>query len=652
PTEKFTYNFGSLPWTELQPGLSYVSEYSFEADFDEDMSNNTLQWEFSVSGGYILRTAAISNMILYLENNYNSETLNRTVGYLPQNYLQSGARLSMSIDGTDEFEIDKPYWVGFVDFNKYGLYSHATSILMLDAKTGDIEERKGNWYPSVNGSSFGELYDLDLSRFYGDIPKGAVQKEDDFIFQINNEPANEAGNCVLLVTGKPSSLRDSSAFRASARTMRNEFTNEENGPEMSPDDIHELNNPTAEQLYNKILELSGKCSNITFYYIGHAEQSTGIDLSDFQYGFYDLLNVFCDANFTNITMLVDCCYSGQLVAELDNIDPDLKNGKNISIFTSSDGESESKLRELDYTRTDGTTLQTGIGAFTNSLVTSFGNPDIDTDGNGKTSWKEAFEDALNRNPLINEGTDHRLNDQKPQQGSFESVPEEENDKISFHQSGLNFKINSGLNTGQSFNIEVSYGSNLFGQPAEPDILEASTGRLFDIELMGHDGSDFDVDIEFPYNQFYDNFETTEGNYGVIYRESGSMAWKIHTPTEYDGQTMTFTAIGVDHFSQWALAKVEGSTSVISAEGTGIFIETYPNPFGEEFAVDVTLEKAGNVRIEIVDISGRTIKSLKAGYRPAGKYTYNFNANDFTSGFYTLKITAGTDSEIKQIINLK
>lgn len=48
PNTDFSINYGPLKWDKLEFGLSYRLNLEFTADFDEDPSDNTLEFEFAV----------------------------------------------------------------------------------------------------------------------------------------------------------------------------------------------------------------------------------------------------------------------------------------------------------------------------------------------------------------------------------------------------------------------------------------------------------------------------------------------------------------------------------------------------------------------------------------------------------------------------
>ncbi len=67
---------------------------------------------------------------------------------------------------------------------------------------------------------------------------------------------------------------------------------------------------------------------------------------------------------------------------------------------------------------------------------------------------------------------------------------------------------------------------------------------------------------------------------------------------------------------------------------------YPNPFTGQTTIEYTLGKSGYLSLEVADLSGRTIKTLVYGIRPAGKNQVTLDGSDLESGIYLCRIIAG------------
>lgn len=69
----------------------------------------------------------------------------------------------------------------------------------------------------------------------------------------------------------------------------------------------------------------------------------------------------------------------------------------------------------------------------------------------------------------------------------------------------------------------------------------------------------------------------------------------------------------------------------------------PNPFSSNISVNVTLSKAQSVRLEVIDLSGKTI-SATVENREAGTNAFSIsNLENLTPGIYLLQVTTGTEA---------
>lgn len=86
-------------------------------------------------------------------------------------------------------------------------------------------------------------------------------------------------------------------------------------------------------------------------------------------------------------------------------------------------------------------------------------------------------------------------------------------------------------------------------------------------------------------------------------------------------------------------------------------QNFPNPFNPEtiikFDIPIDLNnKSINVRLIVYDITGRETLILLNDQLEAGKYEIKFSGNNFASGVYFYKITAGDFVSVKRMILLK
>ena len=66
-------------------------------------------------------------------------------------------------------------------------------------------------------------------------------------------------------------------------------------------------------------------------------------------------------------------------------------------------------------------------------------------------------------------------------------------------------------------------------------------------------------------------------------------------------------------------------------------EAYPNPFNPSTNITFTISKNDNVKISVYDIRGKQVENLLNENKSAGSYKLTWNASNFVSGIYFIKI---------------
>jgi hypothetical protein len=79
---------------------------------------------------------------------------------------------------------------------------------------------------------------------------------------------------------------------------------------------------------------------------------------------------------------------------------------------------------------------------------------------------------------------------------------------------------------------------------------------------------------------------------------------------------------------------------------------FPNPIKESGYIFYELLEAAEVKIQILDITGRLVGFYNEGLKPAGKSMFEMNASDFNSGMYFFGINIRGQEEFKKIIIAK
>lgn len=110
----------------------------------------------------------------------------------------------------------------------------------------------------------------------------------------------------------------------------------------------------------------------------------------------------------------------------------------------------------------------------------------------------------------------------------------------------------------------------------------------------------------------------------------------------DVQMGPFTFIGEP------LIEVAAEPGAVPAKGLGLGA-AYPNPSGPgALRVPYRLERPGPVRLEVVDVLGRTVAVLVDGHAEAGAHEATLEAGRLASGAYVLRLSAGGETRTQRM----
>jgi len=72
--------------------------------------------------------------------------------------------------------------------------------------------------------------------------------------------------------------------------------------------------------------------------------------------------------------------------------------------------------------------------------------------------------------------------------------------------------------------------------------------------------------------------------------------------------------------------------------SGARVRVAPNPFNPRTMVTYTMPEAGRVRVDLLDLAGRRLRTLADGHRPRGRHRVGLNAENLASGVYVLRLS--------------
>ena len=81
-------------------------------------------------------------------------------------------------------------------------------------------------------------------------------------------------------------------------------------------------------------------------------------------------------------------------------------------------------------------------------------------------------------------------------------------------------------------------------------------------------------------------------------------------------------------------------------------QNYPNPFNPSTTIAFELAKAGQVTLEVFNVTGQKVATLVDGRMAAGEQEVDFNAVNFASGVYFYSLTAGDYVQTRKMVLMK
>jgi hypothetical protein len=135
-----------------------------------------------------------------------------------------------------------------------------------------------------------------------------------------------------------------------------------------------------------------------------------------------------------------------------------------------------------------------------------------------------------------------------------------------------------------------------------------------------------------------------------------------TPGVYTVNLTGHSKDGLPFCAQTEVVLAEGEPPAHSPEGkvtpdTYGLDQNYPNPFNASTSISFTLPEPAAVKLEIFNISGQVIMTLKDGIFEAGNYSVIWDGkdkdgNDVAGGIYFYRLKTDTFTETKKMLLLK
>ena len=125
----------------------------------------------------------------------------------------------------------------------------------------------------------------------------------------------------------------------------------------------------------------------------------------------------------------------------------------------------------------------------------------------------------------------------------------------------------------------------------------------------------------------------------------------------DGTTQSFNIEDVRKLTFSGVVGVKDSEVIGNAIKSFTLLQNYPNPFNPSTTIEYQIPKAGNVKVNIYNITGQLIRTIENSFKNAGAYKVNWDSrNNFNqsvaSGIYLFQVKYENSFLTKKLILVK
>ena len=146
---------------------------------------------------------------------------------------------------------------------------------------------------------------------------------------------------------------------------------------------------------------------------------------------------------------------------------------------------------------------------------------------------------------------------------------------------------------------------------------------------------------------YQEIDDVVADLGV---EVGSSIDLIWTVTAQAGETVKFA----DESFDLSIARNIGVSNEAEDQLPTEFAlsQNYPNPFNPTTTINYDVPEAADVQLQVYDITGRKVAELVNTRKSAGSHSVDWNADNFATGIYIYRLTAGDFSAVRKLTLIK
>ena len=132
-------------------------------------------------------------------------------------------------------------------------------------------------------------------------------------------------------------------------------------------------------------------------------------------------------------------------------------------------------------------------------------------------------------------------------------------------------------------------------------------------------------------------------------------------SSYNGKTIIYSASGELSTSIFEFESKPSDLIIVSSNAEVVTLsepvyfelaEAYPNPFNPSTSIDFSLMSDSYVSLKVYNMQGREVATLASGQFASGSHSVTWNANDFSSGIYIVKMVSGNFVDSQKLMLIK
>jgi len=160
---------------------------------------------------------------------------------------------------------------------------------------------------------------------------------------------------------------------------------------------------------------------------------------------------------------------------------------------------------------------------------------------------------------------------------------------------------------------------------------------------------FGMALGFDFRNSIEGWASSGFSQKLVYTTDAGVRWfSIDTPDSSTVNWLQFVNenIGYAVCNGGRILKYSPSTGIIKFENEPVndfsLHSNYPNPFNSSTVISYSIPTSGDIKIEIIDVTGKVIKTILRQLNEQGRYSEKLELNEVSSGIYFYRVTYKND----------